>query len=92
MIFSVQHYIEDYFEKLGLRDVDQYAVRLANVYSSLRANSTDEEILRSIHRVHTVFYRNNNTLKRSDFESKLLGILDRHFKKKASHWNFQAVS
>lgn len=32
MIFSVQHFIEDYFHRRGLTDLDQFAVRLANAY------------------------------------------------------------
>lgn len=82
MIFSVQRYLEDYFERLGLRDVDQYAVKLANVYSSLKPNSTESDALISIHHIRTVFFRNNHELNRSEFESTVLGVLKRQFKKK----------
>lgn len=82
MIFSVQRYLEDYFERLGLRDVDQYAVKLANVYSSLNPNISDADALSSIHRIRTVFFRNNHDLERSEFESSILGLLKRQFKKK----------
>lgn len=91
MIFSVQHYLEDYFERLGLRDVDQYAVKVANVYSSLTPASPDTNVLRSIHRIHTVFFRNNGNLKRTEFESKLLDLLNRQFKKKAHNLSSPAA-
>ncbi|HZH33012.1 MAG TPA: hypothetical protein VEY11_19750 [Pyrinomonadaceae bacterium] len=82
MIFSVQRYLEDYFESLGLRDVDQYAVKLANVYSTLSPDSKDADALSSIHRIRTVFFRNNYDIERSEFESRVLALLNRQFKKK----------
>jgi len=82
MIFSVQRYLEDYFERRSLRDVDQYAVKVANIYSSRRPASPDADVLASIHRIRTVFFRNNDTLDRSEFENKLLSLLDSKFKKK----------
>ena len=82
MIFSIQRYLEDYFERLGLSDVDQYAIKLANIYSSLSSTSPDEDVLRSIRRIHTVFFRNNDSLDRTEFESRLLAALNRKFKKK----------
>ncbi|HEX8144764.1 MAG TPA: hypothetical protein VF553_19500 [Pyrinomonadaceae bacterium] len=91
MIFSIQRYLEDYFERLGLRDVDQYAVKLANIYSSLSPTLSDEDVLRSIRRIHTVFFRNNANLDRTEFESKLLATLKRQFKKKSQSLIFLAA-
>lgn len=82
MIFSVQRYLEDYFERLGLRDADQYAVKVANLYASLSPDSKDADALSSIHHIRTVFFRNNTHIERSEFESRILGLLKRQFKKK----------
>jgi hypothetical protein len=84
MIFSVQHYIEDYLDQRNLLDVDQYAVKLANLYTSKRADASDEDILKSMRRVRTVFYGNNSELDRSSLEREILRRLDRKFKKKLS--------
>jgi len=35
MIFSVQRFLEDHFERRGLEDVDQYAIQVANVVERL---------------------------------------------------------
>ncbi len=84
MIFSVQHYIEDYLDHRNLLDVDQYAVKLANLYTSKRADVSDEDILKSMRRIRTVFYGNNSELDRSSLEREILRRLDRKFKKKLS--------
>lgn len=81
MIFSVQHYVEDYFHRRNLSDVDQYAVHIANCF----ADSTDEtegQLLKSIHRIRTTFYRNNPHLDRIEFESSLIRLLRARYKKK----------
>lgn len=82
MIFSIQHHLEDYFEHRNLKDVDQYAVKLANLYAKKRHNAKDEVILKSMRRIQTVFYRNNSELDRTVFESGILHSLDQRFKKK----------
>jgi hypothetical protein len=84
MIFSVQHYIEDYFDQRNLLDVDQYAVKLANLYTRNRPDASDDDILKSMRRIQTVFYGNNSELDRSFLEREILRRLDRKFKKKLS--------
>ncbi len=91
MIFSIQRYLEDYFERLGLRDADQYAIKLANIYASFGPTSSDKDVLHSIHRIHTVFFRNNDSLDRAEFENKLLASLNRKFKKKRQSLNSRAA-
>jgi hypothetical protein len=83
MIFSVQRFLEDYFSRRGLRDVDQYAVSLANLYERKRRPRTDKSFLESAHRIRTVFYGNNRELNRLKFEKSILAVLDGQFKKKA---------
>lgn len=82
MVFSIQRYLEDYFHRRGLEDLDQYSVKLANAYVKHRPNRDDAEFLSSLSRIRTVFYRNNSSLDRAVFEKKLLSLLDRNFKKK----------
>ena len=82
MIFSIQHYLEDYFDQRNLLDLDQYAVKLANLYVRQRQTAKDEDILQSMRRVHTVFYRNNPRVDRAAVEREILQRLDRKFKKK----------
>jgi hypothetical protein len=86
MIFSIQRFIEDYFQKRNLSDVDQFAVSLANLYDRRRAQTSRDQFLLAMRRVRTLFYKNNIGLKRSDFERSLLGLLDDRFdpKKKAA--------
>jgi len=84
MIFSVQHYLEDYFHQRNLHDVDQYAVKLANLYARKRPTSGDEDILKSMRRIQTVFYGNNSEVDRTLVEREILRRLDRKFKKKLS--------
>lgn len=82
MIFSVQRYIEDYFERRHLSDVDQYAVKLANAFAGSPAHMSDRQVLTAFHRVRTVFFQNNPHVKRNQFESTLLQLLRSRFKKK----------
>src|ERR1700683_1204070 len=82
MIFSIQRYLEDYFHRRGLADNDQYAVALANLYGRRRSGLSEESFLATMRKVPTVFYRNNPELDRSEFDRKLLGLLDSRFKKK----------
>ena len=81
MIFSIQRYLEDFFERRGLRDVDQYAISYANVYDRTRPGQAQER-LKAIRRIRTAFYKNNNQLDRENFEGLLLSTLDKRFKKK----------
>ena len=83
MIFSVQRYLEDYFERRGLSDIDQYAVKVANVYIQRRSGTNKTHLRRSIRSIRTAFYRNNPQIDRSDFEQKLVEQLARHFQKKS---------
>lgn len=83
MIFTIQAYLEDYFDRCGLHDKDQYAVRLANLYDRERHSKDAASFLSSMRRVRTVFYRRNAHTQRARFERKLLTLLDTRFKKKA---------
>jgi hypothetical protein len=80
MIFSVQHYIEDYFHRRNLSDVDQYAVRAANCFMNC-FEETDDQLLKSLHRIRTIFFQNNSQLTRKEFEANLISMLRSHFKK-----------
>jgi len=84
MIFSIQTYLEDYFNRRGLGDPDQYAVSLAKLYDSERHAKTVPAFLAAMRRVRTVFYKRNNHLQRNVFERKILTLLDGRFKKKDS--------
>ncbi len=79
MIFSIQRFLEDYFEGRSLRDVDQFAVSIANLYDNRRAHTSDADFLRAMRRIRTVFYKNNVSLTRADFERHLLKLLDGRF-------------
>ena len=89
MIFSVQRYLEDYFERRGLSDIDQYAVKVANVYNQRGSGTNKTQLLHSIRSIRTAFYRNNPQIDRSHFEQKLVDQLARHFQKK-SHFSLKA--
>jgi hypothetical protein len=82
MIFSIQRYIEDYFQRRNLSDLDQYAVRVANSFAEWMHQPTDVQLLKSVHRIRTVFFQNNSHLNRNDFESSLIRLLRSRFKKK----------
>ena len=85
MIFSIQHFLEDYFHHRNLSDVDQYAVKLANLYALRRKGKTGADFLKAMSRLQTVFYRNNSHLNRASLERDMLLHLDRRFKKKLSN-------
>jgi hypothetical protein len=82
MIFSIQTYLEDSFNRRGLGDPDQYAVNLARVYDRERAGKSETEFLALMRRVRTAFYRRNSNLARDIFERNILALLDSKFKKK----------
>lgn len=82
MIFSIQRYVEDYAARRSLNDVDQYAIKLANLYDSDRRKyHSDAEFLKRMRGIRTSFFIGNG-LDRSEFEGQLLSRLDRKFKKK----------
>lgn len=82
MIFSVQRFLEDYFERRGLTDADQYAIRVANVFGRMSPNATRENLVRDLARLQTVFYRKNGQIQRREFEGQLVANLQARFKKK----------
>jgi hypothetical protein len=85
MIFSIQRFLEDHFERLGLADVDQYAIRIANTFERIGPGASQETLAREIGRLRTVFYRRNSGLCRKDFEVKLVETLLSRFKKKRAN-------
>jgi hypothetical protein len=84
MIFSVQRFLEDYFQRRDLADVDQYAIRLANVYDRHEPEASEATLVRDIGRVRTTFYSRNKGVNRRQFEAELANLLRRQFKKKSS--------
>jgi hypothetical protein len=88
MIFSIQRYLEDYFTRLGLSDLDQYAVKLANAYAKLRSTASDDDLVKAFRRIRTVFFRNNSNLNRVQFERNLIKLLRKHFQKKSLEMAF----
>ena len=82
MIFSIQTYLEDYFNRRGLGDPDQYAVALAKLYDRERHGKAGPAFLAAMKRIRTAFYRRNDHIQRGTFENKLLTALDSRFKKK----------
>lgn len=82
-IFSVQRFLEDYLERRGLADIDQYAVRVANAFEKTGQSGNEEALVIALSRVRTAFFRRNNDLDRKAFERQLSAVLRRHFKKKA---------
>jgi hypothetical protein len=82
-IFSVQRFLEDYFERRGLADVDQYAVRAANAFERLGSSASEDALASALGRVRTAFFRRNHDLNRRQFERQLSAMLQRRFKKKA---------
>jgi len=81
MIFSVQRFLEDYFERRGLADVDQYAIRISNTFTSRGPLVTLENLSRDLGKMRTVFYRRNGQITRRDFEAQLAKTLCKQFKK-----------
>lgn len=88
MIFSVQRFLEDYFERRGLADVDQYAIRVANAFERVGAKASQKAMVREIRRLRTVFYHRNRYLIREDFETRLASTLRTRFKKKRNDASF----
>jgi hypothetical protein len=82
MIFSIQSYLEDYFDRRGLGDPDQYAVAVARLYDRERHGKAMPAFLAAMKRIRTAFYRRNDHLQRDTFERRLLAVLDGRFKKK----------
>ncbi len=82
MIFSIQRYLEDYFNRRGLSDPDQYAVNLAKLYDRERHGKTVHVFLSSMNRIRTVFYKRNSHTRREVLERRVLTLLDSRFKKK----------
>jgi len=82
VIFALQTYLENYFNRLGLVDTDQYAVSLAALYDRERHHGTAADFLLLMKRMRTVFYKRNGQSPRAPFEKKLLQMLDSKFKKK----------
>jgi hypothetical protein len=82
MIFLIQTYLEDYFNRRGLGDADQYAVALARLYDRERHGKTAPAFLSAMKRIRTMFFRRNDQIQRDIFERKMLTVLDGRFKKK----------
>ena len=82
MIYSIQSYLENYFNRCGLTDNDQYAVSLARLYHRQRHGKTVPAFLSAMKRIRTIFYRQNANAQRPKFERKMLTLLDTKFKKK----------
>jgi hypothetical protein len=82
MIFSIQRDLEDYFNRCGLGDPDQYAVALARLYDRQRGGKTLGAFLSSMGKIRTAFFRANQGSPRAVLERKILSHLDGKFKKK----------
>lgn len=78
MLLAVQRYVEDLLEQRGLRDIDQYALKVSNLYAAARSGTPPIQFLGRLHSVRTSFFRINK-LERSGFEERLLNRLDRQF-------------
>jgi hypothetical protein len=89
MIFSIQRYVEDYLSRRGIDDLDQYAVRVANLYDTSRDEVSKDDFLSRMRKVRTVLFGNNTSLDRPEFESALLGRLDQNFRKSNPHRSVQ---
>jgi hypothetical protein len=82
MIFSIQRYLEDYFNRCGMADLDQYAVSLAKLYDRERHRKTAPAFLSAMKRIRTSFYKRNSSTPRATVERKVLTVLDNKYKKK----------
>ncbi len=87
-VFSVQRFLEDHLERRGLTDVDDYAIRAANLFERVGATASQETIARELGRIHTAFFRRNQSLDRRDFEIRLAATLRRRFQKKKGNPDF----
>lgn len=83
MLFTIQRFLEDTFNRRGLSDPDQYAVKLANLYDASRAGQSKSSFLSAVAKLRTAFFRANRALDRSTFEADLVKLLDRKFEKKS---------
>ena len=90
MIFSVQRFLEDHFERRGLADVDQYAIRVANVFARLGPRASEETLARDLRHLRTVFFRRNHDINRREFEAQLAATLWRRFQKKTNDGRFKS--
>lgn len=84
MLFSIQRYLEDSFNKRHLEDIDQYAIKLANLYFGRRSGTSNTTLLRKIGRLRTAFYRRNGINDRKAQERDLLTKLDAKFRSDSS--------
>jgi hypothetical protein len=82
MIFAIQRYLEDYFVRRGLADVDQYAISVANVVERHLGEADETALTQALARIRTAFYSRNRALRRREFESELATSLRAKFKKK----------
>jgi len=89
MIFSIQRYVEDYLSRRGIDDLDQYAVRIANLYDTSRDEVSTDDFLSRMRKLRTVLFRNNTSLHRPEFESALLARLDQMFRRGNPHCSVQ---
>lgn len=76
--------MEDYLQRRGLSDGDQYAVRVANLYASRRKIGRDKDFLNMLRRLRTSLFRNNRGLNRGDVERQILAALNSRFKGKTA--------
>lgn len=84
MIFSIQRFVEDYLQRRGLSDHDQYALRVANLYASRHGAEPDKDFLITVHRLRTSLFKNNRELSRDTVERQILAALDSKFKGKTA--------
>ncbi len=91
MIFSVQRFLEDHFERRGFTDVDQYAVRVASVFDRLGPRASEETLARKLGRLRTAFFRRNHDLDRKDFEARLAATLRRRFQRITNDASFKRL-
>jgi len=89
MIFAVQRFLEDHFERRGFADLDQYAIRVANAFERLGPKVTEDTLARELARLRTVFFRRNHDLDRRTFEAELAATLRRRFQKKKTERSFK---
>jgi hypothetical protein len=88
-VFSVQRFLEDHFERRGLADLDQYAIRIANAFDRAGPIIGEEKLAQEFGRVRTVFFRRNVGVDRKSFERRLAATLRRRFPKKAHSTNLR---
>lgn len=83
MIYSIQTCLENYFNRCGYADPDQYAVSVARLYDRERHGKPASVFLAAMKRIRTIFYKENSHIRRAAFEQRIVGLLDGKFKKKA---------